>query len=249
MDKVLTAVLLAAAALISFGWARQSASSQEIWMPKPKRSDAVRVRVVTGGHDHDSDFYSVFDDEAIKATVEPHPQAFSSDLRKRADVLVLYDMVQDLEPKKQANLRDFVESGKGVVALHHAICGNVNWKWWYEEVVGGRYLSDAINGKKSSYKHDEELTIKPAIQHPILKGLGAFRIHDETYKDMWISPKVQVLLTTDNPTSDGPVAWVSPYEKSRVVYIQLGHDRNANLNPNWQRLVRNAIQWAAGRLN
>lgn len=224
------------------------ASAQEsVWKPTSKRADAVRVRVVTGGHDHDSDFYSVFDDEAIKAVVEPHPQAFSSDLGKRADVLVLYDMIQDLEPKKQANLRAFVESGKGVVVLHHGICSNVNWPWWYEEVVGGRYLFETFNGRKSSYKHDEELTIKPAMQHPILKGLGSFRIHDETYKDMWISPKVKVLLTTDNLTSDGPVAWIGPYEKARVVYIQLGHDRNANLNPNWQRLVRNAIQWAAGK--
>jgi type 1 glutamine amidotransferase len=246
MRKAWLILFLAALAAIS-GW---SAFSQDAaWKPKPKRSDAVRVRVVTGGHDHDSDFYSVFDEDGIKAVVDPHPLAFASDWRKRADVLVLYDMVQDLEPKKQANLRDFVESGKGVVVLHHGICGNVNWQWWYEEVVGGRYLFEAINGKKSSYKHDEELTIKPAMQHPILKGISTFRIHDETYKDIWISPKVKVLLTTDNPTSDGPVAWISPYEKSRVVYIQLGHDRNANLNPNWQRLVRNAIQWAARRLN
>jgi type 1 glutamine amidotransferase len=60
---------------------------------------------------------------------------------------------------------------------------------------------------------------------------------------------VKVLLRSDHATSDGPVAWISPYEKSRVVYLQLGHDRNANLNPNFQRLVRNAIYWAAGKTN
>ena len=77
------------------GW---HALSQELpWKPKPKRSDAVKVLVVTGGHDHDSDFYSVFDDESISAVVDPHPGAFSGDIRKRADVLVLYDMIKDLE--------------------------------------------------------------------------------------------------------------------------------------------------------
>lgn len=249
MKKALVTVLLIATVFGPSVRAWQPISSQEAWKPKPKRTDAIRVRVVTGGHDHDPEFYSVFDDEAIKAIVEPHPQAFTSDLRKRADVLVLYDYVLELEPKKQANLRDFVESGKGVVVLHHAICNNVNWPWWYEDVVGGRWLFEPVNGKVGSYKHDVELTIKPAMPHPILKGIGTFRIHDETYKDLWISPKVKVLLTTDNPTSDGPVAWLGPYEKSRVVYIQLGHDRQANLNPNWQRLIRNAIQWAAGKLN
>jgi type 1 glutamine amidotransferase len=249
MKKTLIVGLLMAVAWASFGGAGQPAFTQEVWKAKPKRDDAVRVRVVTGGHDHDSDFYSVFDDDAIKAIVDPHPLAFTYDLRKRADVLVLYDTARELEPKRQERLREFVESGKGVVVLHHGICSNVNWPWWYEEVVGGRWLFEPVNGKTGSYKHDVDLMVKPARQHPILKGIGAFRIHDETYKDLWISPKVKVLLTTDDPTSDGPVAWIGPYEKARVVYLQLGHDRNANLNPNWQKLVRNAIQWTAGRLN
>ena len=53
-----------------------------VWKPKPKRSDATSVLVVTGGHDHDADFYAVFDD-AIAAKVNPHPLTFTSDMRKR----------------------------------------------------------------------------------------------------------------------------------------------------------------------
>lgn len=218
-----------------------------LWKPAAKHADAVRVLLVTGGHDHDVEFYTAFDDPKIKTVVDPHPAAFSGDIRQRAEVLVLYDMMKSLDEKRRTNLRNFVESGKGVVVLHHAIGDNVDWSWWYEEVVGGRYLFEPVNGKASSYKHDEEQRITVALEHPITKGLGAFRMLDETYKDLWISPKVKVLLRSDNPTSDGPVAWLSPYEKSRVVYIQLGHDRNANLNPNYQTLVRNAIQWAAGK--
>jgi type 1 glutamine amidotransferase len=58
---------------------------------------------------------------------------------------------------------------------------------------------------------------------------------------------VQVLLTTDNPTSDAPLAWLGLHPKARVIYIQLGHGSAAHRNPNYQRLVRNAIVWAAGR--
>ncbi len=250
MKKTSSLGFLLLALIIGLVTLRWAASSQNAtWKAQPKRSDAVRVLVVTGGHDHDSDFYSVFDDAGIKAFVDPHPAAFSGDLRKRADVLVLYDMMKEMDAKRQRNLQDFVESGKGVVVLHHAIGDHVNWPWWYEEVVGGRYLFEPVNGRVSSYKHDEDVTVTPVLSHPMTKGLGTFRIHDETYKDLWISPKVKVLLRTDNPTSDGPLAWVSPYQKSRVVYLQLGHDRNANLNPNYQQLVRNAIRWAAGKLN
>ena len=72
-------------------------------------------------------------------------------------------------------------------------------------------------------------------EHPITAGLSPFNLTDETYKGMWISPAVKVLLKTDNPTSDGPVAWISPYEKSRVVCVQLGHDSKAHRNPCFSR--------------
>jgi type 1 glutamine amidotransferase len=241
MKKLVWLMLLLSVAAFVF-------AQPPLWKPQPKNANAIRAFLVTGGHNHDVEFYSVFDDPAIQTLVEPHPQAFSGDLRKSVDVLVLYDMMRTIEEKRKTNLRNFVESGgKGVVALHHAIGNNTDWPWWYEEVVGGRYLFEPVNGKASSYRHDEEQTISVVLDHPITKGLGTFRIFDETYKDLWISPKVKPLLRSDNPTGDGPVAWISPYEKARVVYIQLGHDRNANLNPKYQQLVRNAIRWAAGR--
>jgi type 1 glutamine amidotransferase len=209
----------------------------------------VRVLIVTGGHDHPPSFYSLFDDASFIASVNPHPAAFSEDFRQRADVLVLYDMIPNMaEEEKRNNLRAFVESGKGVVVLHHAIIDHQTWPWWYEEVVGGRYLLNPEGEMPAStYKHEERVRVTVAKKHPVTEGLTDFVIEDETYKGMWISPKVQVLLTTDNPTSDGPVAWLGTYPKARVVYIQLGHGSLAHRNPNYQRLVHNAILWAAGR--
>ncbi len=220
------------------------------WQPPAKKPDAVRVLVVTGGHDHDADFYSVFADDRIRAVVDPHPAAFRGDVRRRADVLVLYDHVPDsIEEARRKNLQSFAESGKGIVILHHAICSHVKWPWWYEEVTGGRWLFEPASGMPiTTYKHDEEIEVKIAGDHPITRGLKDFRIHDETYKGLWISPKVKPLLVTEHPLSDKTIAWISPYEKSRVVYIQLGHDRQANLNPSYQTLVRQAILWTAGRL-
>jgi len=57
-----------------------------------------------------------------------------------------------------------------------------------------------------------------------------------------------VLFKSDNPTSDASVAWISPYARSRVVYIQLGHDHAAHRHPAYRALVHNAILWSAGRL-
>ena len=222
-----------------------------------KGPNPIRVLLVTGGHLHDLEFYSLFNRPELRqselgrpelrVTVDPHPAAFTGDIRQRYDVVVLYDMVRSLDEQRQQNLRDFVESGKGVVALHHAICANVDWKWWVEEVIGGRYLFEPVGGRQSSYIHDRRQKISVVMEHEVTRGIGNFQIVDETYKNLWISPRVKVLLRSDDPTGDGPVAWIGPHQSSRVVYIQLGHDRQAYLNLRYQQLVQQAIRWTAGR--
>lgn len=240
--------------LLTFGLFAASAFAAEpapdgAWRDAPKNSDAIRVTVVTGGHDHDASFYSVFEGHAdIAASVRPHPGGLARDLRKGTQVLVLYDMMREIDPKQQSVLRDFAEAGKGIVVMHHALASYLNFPWWAENVSGAHYVFDpGPDGKKSSYKHDEILAVTPVGEHPVIAGIGPFKIVDETYKDMWYSPKIQVLLKTDNPTSDGPVAWIGPCATSRVVCIQMGHDRHAHGNPAFRALVRNAIIWAAGR--
>jgi len=213
------------------------------WRPPPLREDALRVMVVTAGHTYQPSFYALFDHEDLAATIVPHPQAYERDMRGRYDVLVLYDMYEELPPERQENLRGFVEAGRGVVALHHALGDYHNWPWWYEEVVGGRFV-ERPRGSGPGAVHDVDIPVRPVGDHPITRGIAPFRIWDETYKGLWISPRVEVILRTDHPTSDGPVGWIGPTRAARVVYLQLGHDRNAHLNPTYRKLVRNAILWA-----
>ena len=222
----------------------------DIAVGQPK-ADRLRVLVVTGGHDFETSFYTVFEgyDDLVWAHATSNQAAFKSDIRQKFDVLVLYDYSQELDEKGRKNLRDFVESGKGVVVLHHAICDYQDWEWWYKEVVGGKYLLKPEGAMPAStYKHDEELFVKPVIRHPITDGIGSIHIWDETYKGKWISASNTVLLTTDNPTCDPPVAWISSYPKSRVVYVALGHDGAAFRHPAFRALVRNSILWSASRL-
>jgi type 1 glutamine amidotransferase len=244
----LLAPALAAAALST---ASPLSAAQELFRPSPKAENAVRVLLVTGGHDHDVSFYSVLDGQGdLDVRVDPHPNAFRGDVLpgRDADVVVLYDMPAAMAPEQETHLRAFVEGGGGIVALHHAIAGRTGWRWWGEEVLGGRYLEKPEGDRPAStYKHDVELTVRVVADHPVTSGLETFRVLDETYKGMWISPKVKVLLRTDDPTSDGPVAWVSAYARARVAYIQLGHGREAHLHPTYRRLVRNAVLWAARR--
>lgn len=204
----------------------------------------------TGGHSHEISFYDVFrDDTDFEITVNPHPSAYQDDFRSNCDVLVLYDLADTNSSSERQHLEEFLEAGRGVVVLHHALANNQHWPWWYEEVVGGRYLL-APEGDlpASTYKHDQALTIHSVMKHPITDSIGVFDIVDEVYNQVSLSPRIQVLLETNHPLSEKPVAWICPYRRSRVVYIQLGHGREAHANAAYRKLVRNAVEWAASRL-
>jgi type 1 glutamine amidotransferase len=223
----------------------------EIGMPGPKL-DAVRGLIVTGGHDHYASFYGLFEGykDLGRFPVSDSKLAFKEDLRGKYDVIVFYDFTRELDDKERQVLRDFVESGKGIVILHHAILNYQKWTWWSEEVAGGRYrLSREGNIPNSTVKFGEEHLITPVSGHPITAGIGPFHVTDETYKGLYISPDIKPLLLTDNPTSDPVVGWVGPCKTSRVVFIQLGHDHTPGQHPSYRALVHNSVLWTAGKLN
>ena len=207
----------------------------------------LRVLVVTGGHDYPTSFYTLFEQPGLAWDHETTPEsAYRRDIRDRYDVVVMYDMPATLTSGARANLQAFAESGKGLVVLHHALCSNNDWDW-YRDLVGARYFVQPKDGQPAStYRHDETIPIAVARPHPITRDVAMPEIFDETYKGMWFAPQNTLLLTTTHPRSDGPLAWISSYPRSRVVAIQLGHGREAHVHPGYRALVRNAILWSAG---
>ncbi|MFN7997384.1 MAG: ThuA domain-containing protein [Bryobacteraceae bacterium] len=231
-------------------WAATGNVTLPAELPSAKTLQPVKTLVVTGGHSFDPEFYSLFTGRSdLAATMTGHPDAYNHDFRKETDVLVLYDFIQEISDGRRENLKAFLESGGGLVVLHHAIADFGAWPWWSEEVVGGKYLLKPEGDRPAStYKHDEDVLVQAVGTHPITRGLAPLHFKDETYHSLWISPRSKILLQTNNSTSDGPVAWIGPYTKSRVVYIELGHDRFPDRNPDYQELVHRAILWAAGRM-
>ncbi len=216
----------------------------------PKK-DPVKVQLVIGGHDFAPALFEVFDGvQDIETNVVHQPAAYTLGRLENADVVVQYDMMQPISETHQANLRRYLESGKGLVVLHHAIASYQDWEWWWREVMGGRYVlkpSATAEMPPSDFKHDIWMKTKTAAKHPVTRGIPPMLIYDEGYKGVWSSPDNEVLITTGHPASDPPVAWISPYDKARVVVILLGHGPEAHRHPHFQQLVRNAIRWTANR--
>jgi type 1 glutamine amidotransferase len=221
----------------------------DLGLPRPA-ADSVRGVVITGGHDHETGFYSLFDDDKDMGwlPVMTSATAFKSDLRKKYDVVIMYDFTRELDEAGKKNLRDFVENGGGVVVLHHALLNFQKWTWWSEEVVGGRYrLQREGSAPSSGVKDDQQIFVTPAAEHPVTAGIGPFHITDEAYNKLYMSPRVRPLINTDNSTSDTNLAWLGPNDRYRVVAIQLGHGHTAHQHPAYRKLVHNAVLWAANK--
>ncbi|MFN7994378.1 MAG: ThuA domain-containing protein [Bryobacteraceae bacterium] len=244
--------------LTLFARATEWAATGEVTLPplismEPVAKDAVRVLVVTGGHAYDPSFYDVFAGQNdIRWSHATSPaEAFAPGLKDRCDVIVLYDMHNELREPEQKVLREYVESGKGVVALHHSIVDYTSWPWWYEEVIGGKYFEKPVDGHPAShYKEGLPMVVKPARgmeNHPIVRGLGELVTDDECYRGMWHSPRITVLMETANEMNDRPVVYLGPQPGGHAVYIQLGHGSFTHRHPGYHKLVHNAIFWAAGR--
>jgi len=241
-------VLVAAACHNSHAAKQQSAAAKT----KP---DKIKVVVVTGGHafEHKA-FFSIFDqflDEMVfvEARQKDHSEIFERIDNWDYDVIVFYNMTQNISPKRQQNFLRLLKRGVGVVALHHCMGSFQQWPQ-YRKIIGGRYNLKAQGQQRAStYKHDLKMKIHIADRrHPITRGLEDFEIHDEAYKYCSFEPDNHVLLVTDHPDSDKTVGWVRSYGRARICTIQLGHGPEAYANPNYRTLIGRAIRWSAGRL-
>jgi type 1 glutamine amidotransferase len=222
----------------------------------PRKSpDTIRVLVVTGGHDFEQEpFFKLFKenpDISYRAVEHPNAQALlKAEAAKDYDVLVFYDMHQEITDEAKADFLARLKEGKGLVALHHAIADYQQWPE-YAKIIGARYYlqKTVVNGvekPRSVYKHGMHFTVQVVDpKHPVTKGVKDFAIHDETYNLFDVANDCQVLLTTDEPESNKVIGWAKIYGKARIVYLQSGHDHFAYENPNYQQILRQAIQWTA----
>ena len=197
----------------------------------------ANVLLVTKGHPFErNEFFSLFDALDINWTHVEHPAArvfFSPELAADYDAFVMYDMPgirfrrggPDYETPTESykkNLLSLLESGKGMVFLHHAIAG---WPAWeeYGEILGGRffYLPGEVrdeNVPDSGYHGD------PSQSTGIEAASG----------EGW-----------DHADGSNLVGWVKSYGNSPIAYFQGGHGPENYADENYRHLLQNAINWVA----
>ena len=165
----------------------------------------------------------------------------------KTDVLVMY--AQDggnATPEQKENLAKFTKRGGGIVVIHTAAVSN-DPVWW-KSVIGGAW----IQGKTKWREGLMELHFSKAARHPITLGAVDFKMDDEIYYDLDLSPEIHALAESD--TGDGTPkiqAQMWTYEKDgyRAFVIIPGHLYGTFERPNYRAILLRGICWAGKRNN
>ncbi|RZM28350.1 MAG: hypothetical protein EOO88_09265 [Pedobacter sp.] len=180
-----------------------------------------------------------------------------STMLKRYQLIIQLDYAPYAwKPAASQAFEKYIDLGKGGwIGFHHATLlgefdGYPMWQW-FSDFMGGirfeNYIADFASGTVNLEDRG----------HPALKGVSPkFTIQKEEWYTYNRSPRpnVKVLANVSESTyqpdskikmGDHPVIWTNPEKKSKNIYIFMGHDPGLFDNPNYTRLFRNSIFWAA----
>jgi len=220
-------------------------------------ADKLDIYLVTGGHDFEREaFFAMFDSYHNLDYMEiSHPGAndyYTPEKAGLVDVFVFYDMAQEISSEQKTAFFNLLTQGKGMVFLHHSLAAYQSWED-FEKIVGGHYHEQSFSrdGQQfpaSTYRHDVGMDLHICdANHPVTAGLTDFTLIDEVYGGFTVLPGITPLLTTTNSECGNRVAWAHTVGQSRIVYILPGLDHIAYADANYRRLVRQAIEWVAGK--
>ena len=211
----------------------------------------IRVLITGGGSSHDFDKWFNKADTATlsangKASVNyTEDMALIAPALKNVDVLYLSHNKPINDTAARTGIFGHVEAGKGLLLVHPALW--YNWKDWpeYNRVLAG-------GGSRGHDKYGEFTVKVTDATHPIMQGVPAdFAITDELY---WFEPDaegtaIQVLATAHSPQKNKtyPQVFIVKHPKARIVGITLGHDGKAHDHPAYQQILRNSLNWVAGK--
>ncbi len=191
----------------------------------------------------------------VYANAEDRNDIPGIDVLNDADV-ALWSIRRRTLPKAQLGIfRKYLDTGKPLVAIRttsHAFClrsetlgeGLKDWPEFDGEVLGGNYQGH--RGKKSK---TFVWAAEGAGKWPIMTGVrtGEFRVFGSLYETLPLAESTTTLLfgRTEDLKSHEPVAWTNRRANGgKVFYTSLGHPGDFDL-PDFQKLLRNAVYWAA----
>ncbi len=207
-----------------------------------------KILIVTGGHEfYRVSFFQMFDSFDQMSFTELVQSKAGIQLEKidlaTFDAVVFYHMPKTITDEEKKGYYRLLKAGKGLLFLHYSICAYQDWPE-YESIVCGKYYEKKKNDQfgASSYLEDIGFAIKIEHKsHPVTKGLKDFNLQNEVYGNLEVLPGVYPLIFTSHPKSNVLIGWTLKKDNSKIAFLQPGHDKFSYTNPNYRRLISQAI--------
>lgn len=209
-----------------------------------------QLLLVLGGHYHDFAGFESFIREALDG-FEVRATYDTADLLSLGayDVVVLYtcyvEPPQDPEdaPQYTAGISDdqiqslvqWVRAAGGLVAAHSATTIRPE-NQELQRLIGGRFVSHPPRFPFTVYPMDR--------RHPITQDVGPFTVVDELYTQEYADVDVHAVAVDRGAAH--PMVWTRAEGQGRVVHLAPGHDAAVWRNDAYRKLMRQAVNWAAG---
>lgn len=187
---------------------------------------------------------------------------FTADMLKNYPVVIMCKSDEisqsDKQPWKTEEIQkafvDYIEGGGGLVAVHSALVQGKNTKA-LDNLIGCRFLGHPNNCP---------VTVQSVKPHPVTEGVEQFIETDEHYMIEITSPDADVLLASyspqqgeeskrqeepyfNSPSAIYPAGYVRTQGSGRVCVLTPGHLTAVWLNPQFQKLLSNALNWTSGK--
>jgi len=130
---------------------------------------------------------------------------------------------------------DYVRRGNGLLVIHGGTSR-------YEKLPA---MNALLGG--AFVRHPEQclVTVEPEPRHPLAAGVSPFTVRDEHYFMAMGDPQADVFLQARSEHGVQPAGWTRAHGKGRVCVLTPGHNLEVWLNPGFQRLLSNALNWSA----
>lgn len=167
-----------------------------------------------------------------------------------------------LNDDQQKALEQYVENGGNLIGIHGAGDNSHHWDWYVQHLMGAEFShhslkmpyektnilldsqadSSLVSGISDNWVRADEWYV--FFENPRKKGFKIlYTINGES-----IDPTANIPFLASGKTfgmgKDHPVAWYKNIGKGKTFYTSMGHDETAWKDPNFVKLIENAIKWS-----
>ena len=230
--------------------------------PDFEKSIHVLVFTKTAGYRHESIssglkmLYDLSKKQNWVITATENAQLLRNDFLSNFDVAVFINPSGNaICDAGQAAFEKWMDSGKGFVGIHSATAFEYSWEY-YGNLCGAYFKTHPVPQEATIvFENTDHPAMKP------FKGMKSYTTFDEwyTFKEN-PRPNVNVLATLDENSikqfsddnfrmGDHPIIWSQEKDGVRSFYTGFGHTHEAFQDQLIVEHIKNAINWAAKRID